>query len=52
MKPVIVEDRLSPGDFRVEYFGEKDGECYVAIFTGSLANKRADDYVEFLKRGL
>jgi hypothetical protein len=41
------EDRKSKGDCRVEYFDD-DGGCYVTIFAGPFAEKRARDYAAAL----
>jgi len=43
----IAEDKLSPGDFRCEAFGN-DGECYTAIFVGPDAENRAREYAIFI----
>ena len=44
----VVEDKLSPGDFRVEIINYRgDGEIYIAIFVGIDAEKRANDYAEW-----
>lgn len=39
----VFEDKLFPGDWRVEWIG-KDGGCYVTIFSGPLAKERAEQY--------
>lgn len=44
----VFEDRKSKGDWRVEYFDD-DGGCYVVIFVGPFAEKRARDYASTLK---
>ncbi len=43
MEYETVEDRLTPGTWRVEAVGD-DGEVYVAIFSGPDAKARADEY--------
>ena len=45
----VIEDS-DGGDWRVEYFDE-DGGCYVTLFAGPKAEKRARDYFEALKFG-
>ena len=47
----IFEDRHGSGEWRVEYFDD-DGACYVTIFAGPDAEKRARDYHDALKTGL
>jgi hypothetical protein len=44
----VFEDRKEEGVWRVEYFDE-DGGCYVTIFAGPGAERRARDYGEALK---
>jgi hypothetical protein len=45
------EDREEEeGEWRVEYFDD-DGGCYVAVFAGPAAERRARDYCEALKAG-
>lgn len=45
MKYEVVEDRLSPGDFRAEAINSSgDGEVFGAIFTGPDADERAHEY--------
>jgi hypothetical protein len=44
----VLEDHHEPGDWRVEYF-DSDGGCYVTIFAGPEAEKRARDYFKALK---
>ena len=46
----VVEDREQPGDWRVEYF-DHDGGCYVTIFAGPEAKRRARQYYDALKGG-
>jgi hypothetical protein len=46
----VFEDRQREGDWRVEYFDE-DGGCYVAIFGGPEAERRARDYANALTAG-
>jgi hypothetical protein len=45
----VIEDR-DGGEWRVEYFDD-DGGCYVTMFAGPKAEKRARDYFEALKFG-
>jgi hypothetical protein len=44
----VFEDRVVPGQWRVEYFDD-DGGCYVAI---SAAEQRARDYGDALIEGV
>jgi hypothetical protein len=46
----VIEDRDGTGEWRVEYFDD-DGACYVTVFAGPKAEKRARDYFEALKFG-
>jgi hypothetical protein len=46
----VQEDRDVIGDWRVEYF-DTDGGCYVTMFAGPKAEKRARDYFEALRFG-
>jgi hypothetical protein len=46
----LNEDRDVKGDWRVEYFDD-DGGCYVTIFAGPAAERRARDYFASLKSG-
>src|SRR6516225_7584341 len=39
----VFEDRREPGDWRVEYFDD-DGGCFVTVFAGPEAERRARDY--------
>ena len=41
---LIFQDPTERGTFRVEYFDDK-GECYLTMFTGPAAERRARDYV-------
>lgn len=44
----FVEDRLQPGDFRVEAIDyENEGVAYIAIFTGPDAEIRAKEYAKW-----
>lgn len=43
----VVEDRVVPGEWRVERIG-LDGECFVTIFCGPAAEKRAREYHEWV----
>jgi hypothetical protein len=43
-----VADSLNAGDYRVEAINnEKDGEVYVAIFSGPDAKIRAEEYARW-----
>ena len=46
----VVEDRDGTGEWRVEYFDD-DGACYVRVFSGPQAERRARDYFDALKFG-
>jgi hypothetical protein len=46
----VIEDRDGTGEWRVEYFDD-DGACYVTVFAGPKAEKRARDYFDALKFG-
>ena len=46
----VIEDRDGAGEWRVEYFDD-DGACYVTVFAGPQAERRARDYFEALKFG-
>jgi hypothetical protein len=46
----VFEDRIVSGEWRVEYF-DGDGGCYVAIFAGPAAERRAKDYGDALTTG-
>ncbi len=41
------EDKMIPGDWRVEAMNEHTGEVYIAIFTGVEAERRAAEYAAF-----
>jgi hypothetical protein len=47
---ILMEDRDGNGEWRVEY-QDDDGACYVTIFAGPAAERRARDYFEALKTG-
>jgi hypothetical protein len=47
----VHEDRYGEPEWRVEYF-DQDGGCYVTIFAGPEAEKRARDYFGALKSGV
>ena len=47
---VLHEDLNGNGEWRVEY-EDDDGACYVTIFAGPKAERRARDYYEALKTG-
>src|SRR3954451_7000970 len=40
----VNEDRFGTGEWRVEYFDD-DGGCYITIFAGPAAERRARDYL-------
>ena len=40
----VIEDRDGTGEWRVEYFDD-DGACYVTVFSGPQAERRARDYL-------
>jgi hypothetical protein len=46
----VIEDSDGTGDWRVEYFDD-DGACYITMFAGPKAEKRARDYFQALKFG-
>jgi hypothetical protein len=46
----VHEDRYGTGEWRVEYF-DAEGGCYVTVFAGPKAEKRARDYFEALRFG-
>ena len=46
----VHEDRDGTGEWRVEYF-DADGGCYVTVFAGPKAERRARDYFDALKFG-
>jgi hypothetical protein len=48
---MVFEDRDQADEWRVEYFDD-DGGCYVTIFTGPEAEKRARDYAAALRAGV
>lgn len=43
-------DKTGTSDWRVEAFGSS-GECYVAIFCGPCAQKRAENYARWMNAG-
>jgi hypothetical protein len=47
----VFEDRREAGDWRVEYFDD-DGGCYVTVFAGPEAERRAQDYADTLMAGV
>ena len=47
----VNEDRFGTGEWCVEYFDD-DGGCYVTIFGGPAAERRARDYYNSLKSGV
>ncbi len=51
LRPVaIFEDRYRSGEWRVEYFDD-DACCYVTVFAGTEAERRARQYFSALKGG-
>ena len=47
----VVEDRLSPGDWRVEAIDyQNEGICYVTIFAGPEAEARAREYAAWKRQ--
>jgi hypothetical protein len=46
----VFEDRYGSGEWRVEYFDD-DGVCYVTVFAGPEAERRAREYFAALKGG-
>ena len=46
----VNEDRFGTGEWRVEYFDD-DGGCYITIFAGPAAERRARDYFTSLQSG-
>jgi hypothetical protein len=46
----VHKDRAGTGEWRVEYFDD-DGGCYVTVFAGPKAERRARDYFDALKFG-
>ena len=48
----VVKDKLHPHDWRVETVrDDSEGECYVAIFTGPDAERRAREYAAWKNQG-
>jgi hypothetical protein len=43
--------RIGTDEWRAEYFDD-DGGCYVTIFAGPEAERRARDYAETLRAGV
>ena len=46
----VVADNTGVPEWRVEYF-DRDGGCYVTIFAGPRAERRARQYYDALKWG-
>lgn len=45
MRYEVFEDRLTPGDWRVEAFDEQgEGQVYITMFIGPAARERAEEY--------
>ena len=50
-KPELFEDKLSPGDWRVERLDpDGEGAVDVAIFSGTNAQRLAADYFDWQRR--
>ena len=47
----VFGDRDQTGEWRVEYFDD-DGGCYVTLFAGPEAERRARDYADALRAGV
>lgn len=48
----VIQDRRHSSDWRVEAIrDDSEGECYVAIFTGPDAERRAREYAAWKNRG-
>jgi hypothetical protein len=47
---MVFEDHIEEGEWHVEYFDD-DGGCYVTIFAGPAAEKRARAYHNALTAG-
>jgi hypothetical protein len=47
---ILMEDRDGNGEWRVEY-QDDDGGCYLNIFAGPAAERRARDYFTALQAG-
>jgi hypothetical protein len=47
---LVIEDRNHPSEWRVEY-QEDDGGCYLTIFAGPEAERRARGYWQALQSG-
>lgn len=51
MEHEVTEDRLNPGDYRVEAIDKDgDGQVYIAIFVGPNAQQKAEEYAEWKNR--
>jgi len=48
---VSVHPDCEGGDFWQVEWGDSDGGCYVTVFDGPLAERRARDYFDALKTG-
>jgi hypothetical protein len=48
---MVFEDRDQADEWRVQYFDD-DGGCYVTIFAGPEAERRARDYAGALRAGV
>jgi hypothetical protein len=48
---LVFEDQDQACEWRVEYFDD-DGGCYVTIFAGPEAERRARDYAVALRAGV
>jgi hypothetical protein len=53
MQIEVIEDKLCPGMWRVESMAcDSDGEVYVTIFSGPLAEARAREYATWKQADL
>jgi hypothetical protein len=48
----VFEDREEDSDFWHVEYSDDDGGCYVTVFAGPAAERRARDYCEALKAGV
>jgi hypothetical protein len=51
VREVSVHPDCEGGDFWQVEWGDSDGGCYVTTFDGPMAEQRARDYFDALKRG-
>ena len=45
-----IRDKFRPSEWRVEVINSRTGDVLVAIFSGSLARERANEYADFKNR--